>query len=47
MELIVENKLVILGLLFAISEVVGIIPNVKANSIFQLIYNTLKKLAGK
>jgi len=47
MEIILENKLVILSFLFALSEVLAIIPEIKSNSIFQLIYNSLKKVAGK
>ena len=38
---------VIIGALFAVSEVLGMIPQVKANGVFQGIYQILKKLAGK
>ena len=44
MQFIVENKAVILGALFAISEVLALFPNVKSNSIFQLVVNTIKTL---
>lgn len=47
MEVIIENKVVILALLFAISEVLAIVPSIKANSVFMLIYNALKKVSGK
>jgi hypothetical protein len=33
--------------LFAISEGLSLIPSVKSNGIFQLIFNILKYLAGK
>jgi hypothetical protein len=42
-----HNLVVILGALFAVSEVLALIPSVKSNSIFQLIYNGIKKIAGK
>ena len=42
-----ENLAVILGALFAISEGLAMIPGIKSNSIFQLIYSGLKKLTGK
>ena len=38
---------VVFGALFAISEVIALIPGVKSNSIFQLVTEALKKLAGK
>lgn len=44
MELILENKEAFLLLALGISEVLAIIPSVKANSIFQLIYFQLKKM---
>jgi hypothetical protein len=47
MDFILANKVVILAFAFALSEVLGLIPNIKSNSIFQLVYNGLKKAAGK
>jgi hypothetical protein len=47
MDLIIGNKVVILGFLFALSEVLALIPSIKSNSVFTLIYNALKKVAGK
>lgn len=47
MEVIVENKVVILGFLFALSEVLALIPAVKSNSVFQLVVNVLKKVSNK
>lgn len=47
MQFIIDNKAVILGALFALSEVLALIPNIKANSIFQLVVNGIKTLAGK
>lgn len=46
MEFIIENKVVILACLFAISEVLAVTP-VKSNSVFQLVYNVLKKAVNK
>jgi hypothetical protein len=44
MELILKHKEEFLFLAFAISEVLALIPSVKANSIFQIIYFQLKKI---
>jgi hypothetical protein len=44
MELIIEHKETFLLLAFAISEVLALIPSVKANGLFQLVYFQLKKL---
>jgi TctA family transporter len=38
---------VILGGLFGLSEILALIPGIKANSVFQLVFNLLGKLAGK
>jgi hypothetical protein len=35
------------GVLFAISEGLALIPAVQSNSVFQMIFSILKKLAGK
>lgn len=42
-----ETLAIIFGVLWTISEGLSMIPKVKSNGIFQLIYNTLKTLAGK
>ena len=47
MELVLANKMVIVGFLLALSEVLALIPSIKSNSIFQLIGNLLKKVVGK
>jgi hypothetical protein len=47
MEVVIANKVVILGFLFAASELLAIIPSIKSNSVFTLIFNFLKKAAGK
>jgi len=47
MDIIVANKLVFLGLALAISEALALIPAIKSNSIFQLVVNLIKKVAGK
>lgn len=39
-----ENKEVILIALLAVSELLALIPSIKANSIFQLIVGGLKKI---
>lgn len=47
MELTQDNVIVILAALLAVSEVLALIPSIKANSVFGLVVNVLKKLAGK
>lgn len=37
----------IFGVLFGISEALSMIPAIKANGIFQLVFGLLAKLAGK
>jgi hypothetical protein len=44
MDVIVANKEVILVFLLALSELLALVPAVKANSVFQLVVNTLKKI---
>lgn len=44
MEVVLENKEVILLFLLSLSEILGLNPKVKSNSIFQLVVNALKKL---
>jgi len=38
---------IILVALLAVSEVLALIPQVKANSVFQTIWNLLKTMTGK
>jgi hypothetical protein len=47
MDVIVAHKSEILLFLFALSEILALIPSLKANSVFQLIAVALKKAAGK
>lgn len=47
MEVILENKAVVFGFLFALSEVLALIPALKANSVFEMAVGILKKIAGK
>ena len=47
MSFLIENKDVILVALLAISEVIGLIPSVKSNSIFETIVTLLNKLVPK
>lgn len=42
-----ENLAIIFGVLFGISEALSGIPAIKANGVFQSIYNVVKSLAGK
>jgi len=42
-----STTVVVLGALFALSEVLALIPAVKSNSVFQFIFNLFKTLAGK
>lgn len=42
-----ENLAIIFAILFGISEVLGNVPSIKANSIFQMIKSILASLAGK
>lgn len=44
---IIANKAVILGFLFALSELLALIPSIKANSIFEGIVGLIKKALGK
>lgn len=45
--LTMEQVAIIAGALLALSEALALIPSLKANSIFQLIVNLLKKAVGK
>lgn len=47
MSFILENKVVILMALLAVSEVLALIPSIKANSIFQLVIDFIKALMPK
>jgi len=47
MEVILAHKSEILVFLLALSELLAVIPSVKANSIFQLAVGLIKKIAGK
>jgi hypothetical protein len=42
--IIVANKVVIVSALLAISELLALVPGVKANSVFQLVVGALKKV---
>lgn len=45
MNFVVQNWEVIATALFAVSEVLALIPGVKANSVFQVLTGLLKKKA--
>lgn len=44
---VLVHKAELLGGLLALSEALAYIPQVKANSVFQLVVNGLLKLSGK
>lgn len=46
MEVIIANKEVVFGLLWALSEVLALVPAVKANSVFQLAVQALSAIKG-
>jgi hypothetical protein len=41
-----DKLTMIFGVLFAVSEALALIPALKSNSIFTLVFNVLKTLAG-
>lgn len=43
---IIANKAVILGALLGVSEVLALIPSVKASGVFDFIYRTIRSLLG-
>lgn len=47
MSFITDNWMVIVMALLALSEVLALIPSIKANSVFQMIVNLLKGLVPK
>ncbi len=42
-----STVLMIVSVLFGVSEALALIPQIKANSVFSLIFGVLKSLAGK
>lgn len=47
MELVLAHKAEVLGFLWALSELLSLVPSVKANGVFQLAVGLLKKVVGK
>lgn len=47
MQWIMDHQALMLGFLFALSEMLASIPGVGANSVFQLIQNALKGAVSK
>ena len=47
MEILIANKAVIIGFFLATSELLSLIPSIKANGNIQLIIAAIKKLSGK
>lgn len=41
-QFIVDNKAIVLGFLFALSELLSLIPGVKANGVFDFIFKALQ-----
>ncbi len=39
--------MIIVTALWVISEALSLIPKIKSNGVFQLVFNSIKKLAGK
>lgn len=42
-----QNLAIVFGVLFGVSEALAQIPAVKSNSVFELVFGILSKLAGK
>ena len=42
-----DAVVVILAAAFAVSEALALMPSVKSNSVFQMVYNTLKSFLKK
>lgn len=47
MEWLFEHQVVLLAFALALSEVLALIPAIKANSIFEVVVELLKKVKGK
>lgn len=47
MEWLMQNYVMIITVLFGLSEALALIPGIKANSVFQLIYNFCAGILGK
>ena len=47
MEVVLAHKAEIITALFLLSEILALIPSIKANSVFQLVVGLLKKVSGK
>lgn len=42
-----DTALIVVAILLFVSELLSLIPSVKANGVFQLIYNLIKLIFGK
>lgn len=42
-----DTIMIVMGALFAVSEALSLIPKVRANGVFQLLFGILKVLARK
>ena len=46
-QFIIDHKEIILGILFGISELLSFVPSIKANGVFQFIFDLLNKAIKK
>ena len=46
-QFIIENKAILFGALFAVSEALALVPSIKANSVFQAFFNGLQLVKEK
>lgn len=46
LEWLTANAAMVLGVLLGISEALALVPGIKSNSIFQLVYNFLKSVVN-
>lgn len=47
LDFIIANKVVILGCLLSISEVLALVPSFKSSGVLDFIIRTIKKILGK
>ena len=47
MQFVIDNQVAIIAALLAVSELLAFVPSIKANSLFQAIFNGIKALAKK
>lgn len=47
MQWLIDNWAMVVAVLFGVSEALALLPWFQSNSVFQLIFNVIKSLAGK